>query len=424
MFDHCFIEGTTDFIFGPGTAVFNACTIRSKSNSFITAASTPKGNKHGFVFLDCTITADSGVSKLSLGRPWRNYSRTVFLRCNLPAAITATGWDNWGNPENEKTAFYAEYKNSGPGAATNGRVKWSKQLSSKEASGYTLAQIFGTAETWYSSKVPLSFNPSAFNQQKAMVVPLYTGTVPNNKAVADREKSVSSNNVTRISKVLTPTLTIYRPDKPNGQAVVICPGGGYTILAFDKEGTRVAEELNKWGVTAVVLKSRLPDDSLQNDRSLAPLQDAQEAIRYVRRHAKDWNIDARKIGIMGFSAGGHLASTAATHFNFKADAANTDTTSFRPDFAILIYPVISFDSTITHKGSRNNLVGSTAMEEKIRFFSNELQVNAQTPPSFLVHAGDDGAVPVDNSVRYYMACIKIKFRPNYIFIRKEDMDLA
>jgi pectinesterase len=408
LFDHCFIEGTTDFIFGPGTAVFNACTIRSKSNSFITAASTPKGNKHGFVFLDCTITADSGVSKLSLGRPWRNYSRTVFLRCNLPSAITATGWDNWGNPENEKTAFYAEYKNSGPGAVTTGRVKWSKQLSSKDASVYTLAQIFGPAETWYAAKKLLSFNPSAFNQQKAMVVPLYTGAVPNNKAVADREKSVSSNNVTRISKVLTPTLTIYRPDKPNGQAVVICPGGGYTILAFDKEGTRVAEELNKWGVTAVVLKSRLPDDSLQTDRSLAPLQDAQEAIRYVRRHAKDWNIDARKIGIMGFSAGGHLASTAATHFNFKADEANTDTTSFRPDFAILIYPVISFDSTITHKGSRNNLVGSTATEEKIRFFSNELQVNAQSPPSFLVHAGDDGAVPVDNSVRYYMACIKNK----------------
>ena len=241
-----------------------------------------------------------------------------------------------------------------------------------------------------------------------MVVPLYTGAVPNNKAVADREKSITSNNVTRISKVLTPTLTIYRPDKPNGQAVVICPGGGYTILAFDKEGTRVAEELNKWGVTAVVLKSRLPDDSLQNDRSLAPLQDAQEAIRYVRRHAKDWGIDARKIGIMGFSAGGHLASSAATHFNFKADAVNTDTTSFRPDFAILIYPVISFDSTITHKGSRNNLVGRNATEEKIRFFSNELQVNAQTPPSFLVHAGDDGAVPVDNSIRYYMACIKNK----------------
>ncbi len=408
LFDHCFIEGTTDFIFGPGTAVFNACTIRCKSNSFITAASTPKVNKYGFVFLDCIITADSGVSKLSLGRPWRNYARTVFLRCQLPAAVTPAGWDNWGNPENEKTAFYAEYNNSGPGANAGKRVKWIKQLTDKEAVKYTLTQVFGATESWFNTKPSLVFNKSLFDKRKEVIVPLYAGTVPNNKAVPDRETAVTSNNVTRISKVLTPTLTIYRPDKPNGQAVVICPGGGYSILAFDKEGTRVAEELNKWGVTAIVLKSRLPDDSLQPDRSLAPLQDAQEAIRYVRRHAKDWGIDARKIGIMGFSAGGHLASTAATHFNFKADAATTDSTSCRPDFAILIYPVISFDSTITHKGSRNNLVGSNATEEKIRFFSNELQVNAQTPPSFLVHAGDDGAVPVDNSIRYYRACIKYK----------------
>ena len=408
LFDHCFIEGTTDFIFGPGTAVFNACTIRCKSNSFITAASTPKGNKYGFVFLDCSITADSVVTKLSLGRPWRNYARTVFFRCQLPAAVTPAGWDNWGNPENEKTAYYAEYKNTGPGAAAGKRVKWSKQLNVKEAAMYTLRQVFGATESWFNTKTSLVFDKSLFDKRKEVIVTLYAGAVPNNKAVPDRETAVTSNNVTRISKVLTPTLTIYRPDKPNGQAVVICPGGGYTILAFDKEGTRVAEELNKWGVTAIVLKSRLPDDSLQPDRSLAPLQDAQEAIRYVRRHAKDWGIDTRKIGIMGFSAGGHLASTASTHFNFKADAATADSTSCRPDFAILIYPVISFDSTITHKGSRNNLVGSNATEEKIRYFSNELQVNAETPPSFLVHAGDDGAVPVDNSIRYYRACIKNK----------------
>lgn len=408
LFDHCFIEGTTDFIFGPGTAVFSNCTIRAKSNSFITAASTTKGKKYGFVFLNCTITADSAVSKLSLGRPWRSNARTVFLKCSLPAALTAAGWDNWGNPENEKTAYYAEYKNTGTGAATNGRVKWSKQLTDKEALMYTPAQIFGVKEAWYTNAQALSFKPELFMQRKAVIVPLYNGTVPNNKNVADRETSVTSNNVTRISKVLTPTLTIYRPDKPNGQAIVICPGGGYTILAFDKEGTRVAEELNKWGITAVVLKSRLPDDSLQFNRSLAPLQDAQEAIRYVRRHAKEWKIAANKIGIMGFSAGGHLASTAATHFNFRADESNTDTTSCRPDFAILIYPVISFDSSFTHKGSRNNLVGAQAPEEQIRFFSNELHVTAKTPPSFLVHAGDDGAVPAENSIRYYQACINNK----------------
>jgi acetyl esterase/lipase len=128
----------------------------------------------------------------------------------------------------------------------------------------------------------------------------------------------------------------------------------------------------------------------------------------VRQQAKEFGIDRNKIGIMGFSAGGHLASTAATHFNFKADTNNNDTTSVRPDFAILIYPVISFDSTIFHRGSKTNLVGANASEDKINFFSNELQVTKNTPPSFLVHAGDDAAVPVQNSLRYYQECIKNK----------------
>jgi pectinesterase len=141
-FINCCIEGTTDFIFGPATAVFHHCTIRAKSNSYITAANTPEGKKFGFVFLDCKITADSTVSKLYLGRPWRAFSKTVFIRCELPAAITPAGWDNWGNPENEKTVFYAEYKNTGAGSAPGKRVAWSKQLSDKEAKDYTLENIF------------------------------------------------------------------------------------------------------------------------------------------------------------------------------------------------------------------------------------------------------------------------------------------
>lgn len=239
-------------------------------------------------------------------------------------------------------------------------------------------------------------------------IPLYNGAVPNSKPATNKESSVSRDNVTRISKVSVPTLTIYKPINPNGMSVIICPGGGYSILAFDKEGTRVAEEMNKWGVTAFVLKYRLPDDTTNIDRSVAPLQDAQQAVRVVRRRATEWGLKKDKIGIMGFSAGGHLASTSATHFSMNADPTNKDTTSIRPDFAILIYPVISFDSTITHKGSRNNLVGATASSTQIQLYSNELQVTAKTPPSFLVHAGDDGAVPVENSLRYYQACIKYK----------------
>jgi len=243
--------------------------------------------------------------------------------------------------------------------------------------------------------------------QSGTEIPLYNN-VPNSKPVPNKENSTFKDNVTRIAKVSVPTLTMYKPEKPNGMSVIICPGGGYGILAFDKEGTRVAEEMNKWGVTAFVLKYRLPDDTMNVDKSLAPLQDAQQAVRLVRTNAAAWGLNQKKIGIMGFSAGGHLASTAATHFAVNADVSNNDTTSVRPDFAILIYPVISFDSTITHKGSRNNLVGVNASAEQIKLYSNELQVTAKTPPSFLVHAGDDGAVPVENSIRYYQACIKFK----------------
>lgn len=244
--------------------------------------------------------------------------------------------------------------------------------------------------------------------QQSKEMPLYKNGVPNSIPASNKESSVMKDNVTRVAKVSVPTITMYQPAQPNGRSVIICPGGAYFILAFDKEGTRVAEEMNKWGITAFVLKYRLPDDTTNIDKSIAPLQDAQQAIRLIRTNAVQWGLDKNKIGIMGFSAGGHLAATAATHFDFKADAANSDTTSVRPDFAILIYPVISFDSTITHKGSRNNLVGTRASAEKTAFFSNELQVTPATPPAFIVHAGDDNGVPVENSIRFYQACIKNK----------------
>ena len=169
-------------------------------------------------------------------------------------------------------------------------------------------------------------------------MPLYKGAVPNSISVPNKENTTTgADGVTRVAKVSVPSIKMYKPANPNGMAIIVCPGGGYSILAIDKEGTKVAEEFNKWGVTAFVLKYRLPDDSFNVDKSLAPLQDAQQAIRFVRANAKEWGINKDQIGIMGFSAGGHLASTAATHFNFKADAGNNDTTSARPDFAILLY---------------------------------------------------------------------------------------
>lgn len=141
-FVDCFIEGTTDFIFGPATAVFQNCTIKAKSNSYITAASTSEGKKFGFVFLDCKILVDSSVSKVQLGRPWRAHAKTAFIRCDLPRQISPEGWNNWGNTENEKTVFYAEYKNIGEGADFKKRVAWCRQLTDKESKEYTVENIF------------------------------------------------------------------------------------------------------------------------------------------------------------------------------------------------------------------------------------------------------------------------------------------
>jgi pectinesterase len=159
LFVNCYIEGTTDFIFGPATAVFQNCEIHSKSNSYITAASTTQGKKFGYVFIDCRLTADSGVTKVYLGRPWRGYARTVFLRCKMDKHIAAEGWNNWSNPANEQTTFYAEYKNSGAGADITNRVKWGHQLNDKDAAGYSLTTIFNNE----GSALPV--NPKWYQEQ-------------------------------------------------------------------------------------------------------------------------------------------------------------------------------------------------------------------------------------------------------------------
>jgi acetyl esterase/lipase len=244
--------------------------------------------------------------------------------------------------------------------------------------------------------------------QTVTEIPLYAGAIPGAKPSSVKEQIIFVNGGVRISSVIAPTLTKFAPVKPNGTSVIICPGGGYGRLAIDHEGVDVAKAFNQIGVTAFVLKYRLPGDSIMIDKTTGPLQDAQQAIRMVRQQSIAWGLNPAKIGIMGFSAGGHLAATAATHFNMLADATLKDTTSVRPDFAILIYPVISFDDSITHKGSKTNLVGKNPTAEQVKLFSNELQVTKNSPPAFLVHAGDDGTVPVENSIRYYQACIKNK----------------
>ena len=248
------------------------------------------------------------------------------------------------------------------------------------------------------------------------VLPLYKGVIPNSKPSANKEKSVTdAAGILRISKVSIPTLTMYTPKKQSEKrsAVIICPGGGYGILAASHEGADVAKAFNMMGITAFVLKYRLPDDSTMVDKSIGPLQDAQRAIQLVRENAQQFNLDGTKIGIMGFSAGGHLAASASTRFTEQL-IENPKQTSLRPDFSVLIYPVISFMDGITHKGSRMNLLGKIQPLESLQKFSNELQVTKQTPPAFLVHASDDLAVPVANSLSYYEALLKQKIYSNMI----------
>ena len=245
--------------------------------------------------------------------------------------------------------------------------------------------------------------------QAQQTISLYDGNVPNSKPYQTKEKwEPQDNGDTIVHFISQPTLTIFLPNgNTTGTAVVICPGGGYSQASIVKEGYAVAKKFNEWGIAAFVLKYRIPNDSAMIDKKIAPLQDAQRAMQLVRRHAKEWNVDVNKIGIMGFSAGGHLAATAATHFE-QSYLDNKNQVNLRPDFAILIYPVISFQDSIAHMGSRDQLIGKNPGKKILNSFSNELQVTARTPPSFLVHASDDDAVPVMNSVIFYEALLKYK----------------
>jgi acetyl esterase/lipase len=241
--------------------------------------------------------------------------------------------------------------------------------------------------------------------QQPEILPLYpAGQIPNAKAAPEVvEKSEIRDNILIISQITEPTLTVYPAAKPNGTAVVICPGGGYWVVAAGHEGKDVALRLNAMGITAFVLKYRIPNDQTMWDKTIGPLQDVQQAFRMVRKEASRWGIDPKKVGVLGFSAGGHLASTAATHFKREVGPL-ADGSNLRPDFQVLIYPVITFGS-FAHRGSAEALLGKNASQALLDLYSNEKQVTAQTPPAFLLHASDDEAVPVQNVLAYYEACL-------------------
>jgi acetyl esterase/lipase len=243
-------------------------------------------------------------------------------------------------------------------------------------------------------------------QAQNITLPLWNGTPPFQKEM-DLKEEIVSEGIIRIGNVQIPTIEVYLPAKQiaTGQAVVIFPGGGYGILAYDWEGTDFAKWLNSQGIAGIVVKYRLPKSASLTDPKEVPLMDAQRAIRLVRQNASGWNIDPSKVGIMGFSAGGHLASTLSTQYSHKVDRTMdaVDALSARPDFSILVYPVITFVNPAIHSGSMKALLGENQTEELKKRFSAELNVTEETPVTFLVHAGDDTGVPVENSLLYYAA---------------------
>jgi acetyl esterase/lipase len=386
-FENCYITGHVDFIFGAASAWFENCHIHVLKDGYITAASTPPQQRFGFVFSHSKISAETPAVKTYLGRPWRPYAATIFLNTDMSDVIRPEGWNNWNQPDREKTSRYAEFGSTGAGAKPNERVKWAAQLKESEAKSITLQRVLGGDDNWNPKTGTASFTNMSLASQTPIV--LWPEGAPG--AIGKDPIDIPA---------LTPFLPLK--EKATGAAVIVCPGGGYEHLA-DHEGRPVAEWLNSIGITAFVLKYRLGP----RYHHPAPLEDVARAIRTVRARAADWKIDPERIGVLGFSAGGHLASTIATHFDSGQMNAKDpiERVSSRPNLAILIYPVITMREK-THAGSKKNLLGDNPSAELIALLSNEEHVTKETPPTFLVHTITDTAVPVENTLLFAAALRK------------------
>ena len=255
------------------------------------------------------------------------------------------------------------------------------------------------------------------NAQNPVQIALWPDGIPESNGITEPESTVDG----RISNISVPDMTVYPadPSKNTNAAILICPGGGYAVQSSVHEGSQFAQWLSENGITGIVLKYRLP-----NHHAFVPLKDAQQAIRIIRSRASEWNIDPNKIGISGFSAGGHLASTAGTHFDLGSPVSDTEkgssknkkkaathvapTSSYscRPDFMILFYPVITMQEGLTHQGTRTNLLGDKQDKDSVDYYSNEMQVTKDTPPTLIFLSDDDNGVSPKNSTDFYAALKK------------------
>lgn len=238
--------------------------------------------------------------------------------------------------------------------------------------------------------ISILFLVIGYNSVAQQVLPLFPDSIP--------------NSIIKLANEEQPKLEVYLPtrEKATGTAVIIFPGGAYTFLAYVEEGTIIAKAFAEKGIAAFVVKYRLPNNGSMRDMSLGPLMDAQQAIKTVRSKATEWELNPKKIGVIGYSAGGHLASTLGTHF-FRSYIPNKENISLRPDFMILVYSVISMSDQLTHMESKISLLGMEPSKERVELFSNELQVTKETPPTYLTHTGDDRVVDVNNSIVFYEA---------------------
>jgi len=264
------------------------------------------------------------------------------------------------------------------------------------------------------------FQISSFAQHK--LIPLYSGEIPNSKKTPASYQEIKDTTSGYFTKVSVPTLSVFTPEKgkENGTAVIIFPSGGYRVVV--DEGETFAKAFNSYGITAFVLKYRLPSDEIMYNKNLGPLQDAQMAIKLVRMHAKEYNIDTTKVGFVGLSAGGHVATTEATHLN-SILINNHEKINLRPDFMILLYPVISFKQSQV-SGTIAKLLGPTPSEDSLNFFSSEKHVTANTPPTFLLHAGDDTRVSVKHSLLFYEALQNAKVNSEFHVLQNGDHAFA
>jgi acetyl esterase/lipase len=257
-------------------------------------------------------------------------------------------------------------------------------------------------------------------------IAIWPGTAPGSQGASAKQEVVERSKDPAVKDravfgVTRPTLEVWKPQTPNGTAVIVMPGGAYQRVVVDKEGMEMGDRLTKDGVTVFVLTYRLPVGGHAQAADVA-LQDAQRAVRLVRRNAQEWGLKSDHIGVMGFSAGGHVAASLGTSFDKKVyDAVDdADTVSARPDFLALIYPVISMELGVTHEESRRNLLGTEPSEAAINEYSADKHVRADMPPTFLLHADDDSQVATENTIRFYRALKAAKVSAELHIFRKGE----